>query len=195
MVGRIPTADYPTSVTLDSKGKHLYVTNAFGDGPQPNVGLHKGQFNDMNGTLSTVKAPSMATLRRLTAEVGDNNHTTRSFDSTRPPGSPIPLLGGRSPIKHVIYIVKENQTYDHVFGDIKNADGDRYLTRYGRRITPNLHALALHFGIFDNFYDDGRSSSDGHNWVMSADDADFNQKMWPKDIRKGTSLGSIRERA
>src|SRR5208283_4123375 len=80
---------------------------------------------------------------------------------------------GTNPIRHVIYILKENRTYDQIFGDLtaggqKIGNGDPSLTMYGADITPNLHKLALQFGVLDNFYDSGEVSGDGHEWSMAA---------------------------
>ena len=173
IVGRIPTAEYPSSVTLDPSQQRLFVTDMQGYGPGPNWPKHYSS----DGLLSTIPIPSSSTLQAMSAQVAEDDNPSR-FLPPHPAGNPVPLPGHRSPIKHVIYIVKENQSYDQVFGDLPDADGDPSLTRWGARITPNLHALALRFGIFDNFYDDGYSSADGHNWAFSADDDDFNQKLW-----------------
>jgi hypothetical protein len=86
--------------------------------------------------------------------------------------------GGANPIKHVIYIIRENRTYDQIFGDLKEANGDTSLTMYGRDITPNAHKLALQFGIFDNFYDSGEVSGNGHDWSTAAITSDYNEATW-----------------
>jgi hypothetical protein len=88
------------------------------------------------------------------------------------------FAGGANPIKHVIYIIKENRTYDQIFGDLKEANGDPSLTMYGREITPNEHKLALQFGIFDNFYDSGEVSGNGHVWSTAATASDYNEATW-----------------
>jgi hypothetical protein len=85
-------------------------------------------------------------------------------------------LGGGSPIKHVVVIVKENRTYDQVLGDLGQGNGDPSLTQFGQPITPNLHALANRFGVHDNFYDEGTLSADGHNWIVQADANDYIEK-------------------
>src|SRR5213075_629939 len=93
------------------------------------------------------------------------------------PGS-IAFAGGRNPIKHVIYVLKENRTYDQIFGDLKVGNGDLSLTMYGADITPNEHKLALQFGVLDNFYDSGEVSGDGHDWSTAAITSDYNEKTW-----------------
>jgi hypothetical protein len=102
------------------------------------------------------------------------------FDSD--PGK-ITFKSGSNPIRHVIYILKENRTYDQVFGDLKIGDrkignGDPSLTLYGEDVTPNQHKLALQFGVLDNFYDSGEVSGDGHDWSNAAITSDYNEKTW-----------------
>jgi hypothetical protein len=98
------------------------------------------------------------------------------------PGT-IAFAGGQNPIKHVIYIIKENRTFDQILGDLKVGDkqigdGDPSLTMYGADITPNEHKLALQFGVLDNFYDSGEVSGDGHLWSTAAITTDYNEKTW-----------------
>src|SRR5262249_37755088 len=102
-------------------------------------------------------------------------------------------------IRHVIYIIKENRTYDQVFGDLGSGNGDPSLTMYGADITPNQHKLAKQFGILDNFYDSGDVSGDGHVWSTSGSISDYIAKTWPIGYRsaehtydsEGTLLGGI----
>ncbi len=88
------------------------------------------------------------------------------------------FTGGNNPIKHVIYVMKENRTFDQILGDLKVGDGDPSLTLYGEDITPNEHKLALQFGVLDNFYDSGEVSGDGHVWSTAAINSDYNEKTW-----------------
>ena len=90
----------------------------------------------------------------------------------------LPFHDGANPIHHVIYIIKENRTYDQIFGDLKVGNGDPSLTLYGADITPNEHKLALQFGVLDNFYDSGEVSGDGHMWSTAAIAGDYNEKTW-----------------
>ena len=92
--------------------------------------------------------------------------------------SALPFHEGANPIRHVIYIVKENRTYDQIFGDLQVGNGDPSLTLYGADITPNEHKLALQFGVLDNFYDSGEVSGDGHMWSTAAIAGDYNEKTW-----------------
>lgn len=207
--GWIPTAWYPTSVQVSTDSSTLLVTNGFGDGEGPNnSGLYpdptrptfpltnavdgfggtycKCQFNQFSGsmnvgTLSAVSVPTPGQLTDDTLQVVAND---RFFDRSildRSTGNPVPVPGGSSPIKHVIYVVKENRTYDQVLGDEPAGSGDPSLTLFGKSITPNLHALAERFGVIDNFYADAQVSADGHNWALSANASDYAEKLWPQD--------------
>jgi len=93
------------------------------------------------------------------------------------------FAGGKNPIHHVIYILKENRTYDQVLGDLPVGNGDASLTFYGAEITPNQHKLALQFGVLDNFYDSGEVSGDGHIWSTASITTDYNEKNWPIGYR------------
>jgi len=96
--------------------------------------------------------------------------------------------GAQGRIKHVIYIIKENRTYDQVLGDLKHdgkqvGNGDPSLTMFGEAITPNLHKLALQFGVLDNFFDSGEVSGDGHVWSTAAIGTDYLEKTWQQSYR------------
>jgi hypothetical protein len=120
-------------------------------------------------------------LQLYSDQVARNDHVGDNSPMKRDAGNPIPIPGHTSPIKHVIYIIKENRTYDQVFGDLPQGNNDSALTLFGQSNTPNLHALAEQYGIFDNFYADAEVSADGHNWTDSANASDYNEKMWPQD--------------
>jgi len=140
------------------------------------------------GTLSTVPVPGTGTLRVDSGEVAINNRENDAAIDDRDAANPVPTAGepaGTSPIKHVIYIIKENRTYDQVLGDAPVGDGDASLTLFGRRTTPNIHALAARFGVLDNFYADAQVSADGHNWTTSANASDYNEKTWVQDYSPG----------
>ena len=110
-------------------------------------------------------------LQTSTAQVEKNN----LFHDD--PGT-IHFAEGGNPIKHVIYVLKENRTYDQIFGDLRVGNGDPSITMYGAEITPNEHKLALQFGVLDNFYDSGEVSGDGHEWSTAAITSDYNEKTW-----------------
>ena len=98
-------------------------------------------------------------------------------------------LGGPSPIKHIVVIVKENRTYDQVLGDLGEGNGDASLAQFGKRVTPNLHALARRFGDLDNFYDEGTLSADGHNWIVQAEANDYVEKAFGAFFRTYPAQG------
>jgi len=98
-------------------------------------------------------------------------------------GGKFEFVGGSNPIHHIIYVLKENRTYDQIFGDLPAGAGDPSLTMYGADITPNEHKLALQFGVLDNFYDSGEVSGDGHIWSTASTTSDYNEKNWPIGYR------------
>ncbi len=207
--GWIPTAWYPTAVVVSADGSKLFVTNGFGMRDGPNSGplnpnptrLNPAVINaltwkaesycnwafdqfsgSMNiGLLSTIPVPTHGQLTNDSLQVFKNDHFFDASPLDRTAGNPIPKPGGTSPIKHVIYIVKENRTYDQVFGDESLGNSDPSLAFFPRAVTPNLHALAERFGLLDNFYADARVSADGHNWALSANANDYTEKNWPQD--------------
>jgi Phosphoesterase family len=108
----------------------------------------------------------------------------------RDEGNPVPAkVGDASPIKHVIYVIKENRTYDQVFGDMKEGNGDPGLCLFPEKVTPNHHKLAREFVLLDNFYCDGEVSADGHEWSMAAYATDFVEKVWPLQYRSVRPAG------
>src|SRR5205085_7917549 len=109
----------------------------------------------------------------------------QSSTATPPAGNPIPAkVGAPSPIKHVIYVIKENRTYDQVLGDIREGNGEAALCIFPEKITPNHHRLAREFVLLDNFYAEGEVSATGHEWSMGAYATDFVQKVWPLTYRR-----------
>jgi YVTN family beta-propeller protein len=184
--GLIPTAWYPTRIELSSDGKQIMVLNAKGMGAGPNKGYQEGTYGPstqyigsmMKGTLSFIDTPDDAKLKIYTQQVMRND---RFQGRNQGEGvSVIPRFAGeKSPIKHVIYVIKENRTYDQVFGDMKKGNGDPNLTMFGKNITPNLHKLANQFVLLDNFYADAEISAQGHNWATGAKANDYVEKNWP----------------
>jgi YVTN family beta-propeller protein len=190
--GFIPTGWYPTSVRTSRDGKRLFVANGKGvasasnaGGPQPGKRTDRSQYIGqlLKGTVSLINLPTQAKLAQLTRRVYANSpYTDELLKAARAPRvkTAIPVrLGDPSPIKHVIYVVKENRTYDQVLGDMKEGNGDPNLCLFGEDITPNQHALAREFVLFDNFYVDAEVSADGHNWSMAAYATDYVEKTWP----------------
>jgi hypothetical protein len=125
-----------------------------------------------------VDIPDEKQLDAYTAEVLANSpyRDEKLDDAGTPQGNPV---RGDGPIKHVIYIVKENRTYDQVLGDMKEGNGDANLVLFGEKVTPNLHKIARDFVLLDNFYVNSDVSADGHNWATAAIAPDYTQRMWP----------------
>ncbi len=206
-LGFIPTGWYPTSVRFDAKARKIYVANGKGltsranpQGPNPSLGRTFPSVEQyigrlFHGTLSIIDMPrpekmaeytkqayACSPLRADLAPTGDSSE-----------GNPIPKkLGDASPIKHCIYIIKENRTYDQVFGDMKEGNGDPNLCLFDDKVTPNHHKLARQFVLLDNFYVDGEVSADGHQWSMGAYATDFVEKMWPLSYRGKPPGSSIK---
>ena len=190
--GFIPTGWYPTGVTFDREGRRIYVLNGKGlssaanpRGPQPGLHGADGQYIAalLQGALSEITMPDEAALQALTKrayEVTPYDDKTKLAPADAPIDSPIPgRVGAPSPIKHVFYVVRENRTYDQIFGDIPAGNGDPTLTLFGEEVTPNAHALAKEFVLLDNFYVDAEVSYDGHAFSMGAYATDAVEKLWP----------------
>jgi DNA-binding beta-propeller fold protein YncE len=203
VLGFIPTGWYPTAARVAADGE-LIIVNGKGLGSYPNPkgpspmtraeAVHEGSVaknieqyvgHMQTGTVQFLPAPDAIQL-------SDYSHAVRS-------GSPYnddvlygPVTSEQvayfartpehaSPIQHVIYIIKENRTYDQVLGDIEKGNGDKSLTLFGQEITPNLHQLARDYILFDNFYENADVSADGHNWASAAIAPDYTVKMWPSE--------------
>jgi YVTN family beta-propeller protein len=175
--GLIPTDWFPNEVTYDAKVGKVIVSNQQGVGTDGYEQTYK-----VLGTLTSFTPPSNLQLGALTKDVFTDNawnnlqplkaKTTSSNKQGNLPAIPT-QLGQPSAIKHVFLIIKENRTYDQVLGDLGKGNGDSADTSYGEAVTPNEHALADDFTDFDNFYDSGMLSADGHNWMMQADPNDY----------------------
>ena len=176
--GYIPTGWYPTVVRCaDSL---LLVTNGKGMSSRANPN-HEYIGSLFVGTLSMIPVPGKAQLEKYSSQVLQNTPLTRTTPvRVWEADNPIPKSADiNSPIKHVIYVIKENRTYDQVFGDIPTGNGDSSLCLFGRDVTPNEHAMAEEFVLLDNYYEDAEVSADGHNWSMAAYATDFVEKTWP----------------
>ncbi len=195
--GFIPTGWYPTSVLFDREGKRLFVLNGKGltgqanpRGPQPTSPTADGQYQGqlLQGALSIIDLPDAAALAAHTQKVLQITAYTeakRLTPSSTPAASPIPKrVGAPSPIKYVFYVIRENRTYDQVFGDVELGNGDPSLTIFGEDITPNAHALARQFVLLDNFYVDAEVSYDGHAFSTGAYATDAVEKLWPTNYGK-----------
>ena len=206
IVGLIPTGWYPTAVSPSADGSYLYVTNAKSvpgpacedilttawgplgtlDAGGPTPDQHCWNGNEYVWQLETAgllgaPTPSTATLANLTAQVAQNDKfaaTTATADAT--------MTFLKSKIKHVIYVIKENRTFDQILGDLGNgSNGDASLTMYPKSITPNFHALATNFVTLDNFLDTGETSGVGWNWTTAAHSTDQVERTQPINYGKG----------
>jgi len=165
----IPTGWYPTAIQVSKDGKTLYVANTKGRGSLDRTRRAEGKghnSHDHLGSVSVIPIPDDAKLKELTKQVYANNRWDEVL-TARPPVSPAPA------IKNVIYIIKENRTYDQVFGDLPQGNGDKSLCQFGRDVTPNHHALAEQFVLLDNFYCCGILSADGHQWCVESYVTDY----------------------
>jgi len=188
-LGFIPTGWYPACVRFVKGAGCLLVANGKGgiskanpNGPNPYVRNPRVEYigSLFTGTLSLIAEPSPGELARYTEDVYRN--TPKPASETGIPGAGNPLAPGSgtsSPIRHVFYVIKENRTYDQVFGDMPEGNGDASLCLFGEKVTPNHHALARQFVLLDNLYCDAEVSADGHNWSMGAYATDYVEKTWP----------------
>ncbi|MER7565739.1 bifunctional YncE family protein/alkaline phosphatase family protein [Streptomyces sp. NPDC097941] len=178
-VGLLPTDYFPAEVT--TVGKKVVVSNTRGiDARRPTAASGHGT-HDTTSSLTEFTLPSDLVIRSRTAKVfQQNGWTPGSVTTAKGAGhaKPVPVparLGDPSTIKHVFLLVKENRTYDQVYGDLPQGDGDPALTTFGANVTPNQHALAQQFGLYDNFYDIGTNSAEGHNWLMQSDNPEYTE--------------------
>lgn len=209
--GLIPTDWYPVNVAYDAPLGKLVVTNDKGIGARgPASTIEQGPATrpatghntyDDTGSVTSFAPPDYAALGGLTHQVFVNNDWAKLIGSdagttqamaaaARLAPVAVPArLGQPSPIKHVFLIVKENRTYDQLFGDLGRGNGDPNLTQFGGSVTPNQHLLANRFGIFDNFYDEGTLSADGHNWLVQADANNYIEKEFGAFVRSYPAQG------
>lgn len=197
--GFIPVGWYPTSLAVAPDNNTLLVGNGKGISGTPHASaagrpenpgdrpkmIHPARF--LQGSVSFVACPDDARMSVYTKQVRANSpYKPDSLKRTASrSGSVIPdRVGAPCPIKHVLYIIKENRTYDQVFGDLKDADGkplgngDPSITMYGEDVTPNQHQIAREYVLLDNLYCNGEVSVDGHSWCDAAIATDFNQRSW-----------------
>src|SRR5262249_15340555 len=181
--GFVPTEWHPTALAVE--GNSLLIVSGKSQGTGANSAtIDYPEWNNhpfiaamLHGSIARVNIEDAEKhLAALTSEVEESNLMNGRIGS-------LPFKSGSNPIKHVIYVIKENRSYDQVFGDLGVGDGDPSLTMYGEAITPNQHKLARQFGVLDNFYDSGEVSGDGHVWSTAAITSDYNEKTWPITYR------------
>lgn len=201
-VGFVPTEWLPFSLAFlpSGTGGKLFVATGKGKGTGPNgmpqAVTESSERSHMKhrpstyigtllyGSLASIDEGEIAkNLPQWTDEVVRSNRMKAAAEN-------IPFASATNPIKHVIYIIKENRTYDQVLGDLEKdgkpvGNGDAKLTMYGAAVTPNIHKLALQFGVLDNFFDSGEVSGDGHVWSNAAIGTDYLEKTWQQSYRGG----------
>ncbi|MFM9874349.1 MAG: alkaline phosphatase family protein [Fimbriimonadaceae bacterium] len=190
VIGHIPTIRFPSAIAVTPDNKSLIIATAKGFyGPnggsatrpkgstQPLTERNIYVGDQLAGNINILKIPTDSQLKTLTAMAIAN----------RPVGEKaVPLstnqkakaLANMKKIKHVIYVIRENRTYDQVLGDIAKGNGDPSLTLFGKKFTPNSHALANEFCLYDNLFTDGETSQAGHQWTNSAYASDYTEKAW-----------------
>jgi len=186
VVGFLPTGAYPSSVTMSGHG-YLYVSNLEACGAR--LGVHNAATNNiiynshnMLASVSVIPFQDMNNLNAYTDTVIALNDLSRALTGREVPREsvtpkPVPeRIGEPSVFKHVVYIIKENRTYDQILGDMKQGDGDPGLCTYGAMITPNTHKLAEEFILLDNFYVSGKCSAEGHQWTDASIVTDYIEK-------------------
>jgi len=196
--GFVPTEWMPMSMAFlpAASGGRLFVATAKGKGagpnpyPPANVPREPGMPKKTN-YIGTLLYGSMAALNEADIEKNLADSTQAVLESNRMKAAAETIQfadGSHNRIKHVIYIIKENRTYDQILGDLEQGgkpvgNGDKSLTMFGQDVTPNLHKLALQFGVLDNFYDSGEVSGDGHVWSNAAIGTDYLEKTWQQAYR------------
>ncbi len=206
-LGYIPLGLYPTALLFADGDQEVFAVNGKGsvgsranpEGPQPIRG-HVRRYEDyagalFTGSLSRFRFPEPRELQALSQQAYACSPlradlAVRGVDA-RPADSPIPAeVGGESPIRHCVYVIKENRTYDQVFGDVERGNGDPLLCLFGEDVTPNHHAWVDRFVLLDSFYVESEVSADGHEWTMGAYATDFVERTWPVTYGgKGQGLG------
>jgi YVTN family beta-propeller protein len=188
--GLIPTGWYPSTVSLSKDGNKLFVSNMKGIGSRQ-TGLREKGYNthDQIGSVSFIPVPGPDSLENYTVKAATNMRLPKinqSMTLKRVKESIVPLPtrpGEKSLFKHVLYIIKENRTYDQIFGDLKQGNGDSTLCMFGRNVTPNHHKLAEEFVLLDNTYCNGVLSAEGHQWTSQGYVTDYLEKAFPNWVR------------
>ena len=183
--GMIPTGWYPNNVALDPSGRYLAVSSLLGPGSGWRDAPAKRYVHANRGSVAVVAIPDAAQLASYTTAVAENTRLRlagaglQEREAARN-ATPVPIparSGEPSAIEHVVFIIKENRTYDQVLGDIAKGNGDPSLAMFGEDVTPNQHRMAEQFVLLDNFYATGGNSADGHQWITQANETEY--CLWP----------------
>ncbi len=181
VLGRVPVGVYPVRVIVSDDNKYIYVLNAKGNGSSPNI---NGEDADeiLFGSLSIIQIEDILKNIKTYSEMVYNNNSRPSRYYEFPCeniNSPVPINKKyESPIKHIIFIVKENKTFDQVLGDLEGVEADPGLVRFGEMFTPNTHKLAREFAVFDNCFSESEVSVQGHIWLTSSTTNDYIERNW-----------------
>ncbi|MGH9827714.1 MAG: bifunctional YncE family protein/alkaline phosphatase family protein, partial [Blastocatellia bacterium] len=202
VAGFIPTGWYPSALAISPDGKRLFVgigkglysrANAPGLGGDKTISSNAPGPYDyigrvLNGAVSIIDVPNRAQLDAYTKQVVANRPSPETFiDQAQAVRIQKEVF---SKIKHVVYVIRENRTYDQVFGDLGKGNGDPKLTFFGEQVTPNAHRLAKETVVLDNLYCNGEVSEDGHQWCMAAYATDFTEKAWPNSYSRRGEPGA-----
>jgi YVTN family beta-propeller protein len=198
LLGLIPVGWFPGAISFNPETQTLCVANIKGLPVEPKQYRETGGegFNThhYHGSVSLVPVPDQTELHQFTEAVYENYHRERiaqSLEEPRPgqPLRPVPeRIGEPSLFKHVVYIIKENRTYDQILGDVPEGNGDPALCLFGEQVTPNQHKIVREFVLLDNTYCCGILSADGHQWSTSAFGTDYLEKSfagWPRSYPDG----------
>ena len=189
--GFIPTGAYPGGIAV-YRDSLLFVANIEAEGARiPIISETAGQVtynaHRMKASVSVIPIPQKSQLQKYTEKVEQSNQLFRLALTDKLPRkdiAPVPLplrIGEPSVFKHVVYIIKENRTYDQVLGDVKSGDGDSSLCVFGKKVTPNMHKLVGEFQLLDNYHASGKCSAEGHQWTdagMVTDYVEKNVRAW-----------------
>jgi YVTN family beta-propeller protein len=181
--GLVPTGWYPISVTLNADESKIAVATLLGIGSGQNDGPNKRFVHANRGSVHVVPMPDDAQLASYSAAVAENNKMAfRDGISPKPTLTAKPRAipersGEPSLIEHVVFIIKENRTYDQLFGDLERGNGEPSFVMFGEDVTPNQRRLATDFVLLDNFYTTGGNSASGHQWVTQGNEASYT--LWP----------------
>jgi YVTN family beta-propeller protein len=198
LLGLIPAGWFPGALVFDAARKAIYAANVKGHAVELKTYRETGgaglNTHHYHGSVSLVPVPGRRELRRMSAVVTDNfrrERIARALLEPRPGRPPVPVperIGEPSVFKHVVYVIKENRTYDQVLGDVPEGNGDPSLCIFGEEVTPNQHKIVREFVLLDNTYCSGILSADGHQWSTSAFGTDYLEKSfagWPRSYPDG----------
>ena len=182
--GVIPVGSFPTALSYVEQAKTLYVANGRNTVTGPNAPVHSGLRpfryigEILGGGIEALTDADMDRYRGRLQSLAQRIYSGQKGTPHRPEHRP--------PIKYVFYVIKENRTYDQVLGDMPEGNGSPELVLFGQKVTPNHHALAREYILFDNFYVDGDVSADGHLWSTAATSTEYVNKIWPMEYSKRT---------